>query len=631
MKNNSTLIGTVQDVNGTSVSVKLTGNQSTGLSFVDGQGYRIGQVGSFVRIPIGYVDLFGIVSQVGARSVPENLKDIEPEGYRWLTIQLIGEGYKKGKFQRGISQYPTIEDEVHLVSEVDLAKIYGEEGRQNHMVRIGHIAGSESIDALVDINKIVTRHSAIVGTTGSGKSTTVAGLLNSLSDKVRFPSARIIVLDIHGEYGKALKDRANIYKINPEVNALNEKGLRIPFWALNADELLQVTFGNFGDNSKSKNIVLEKILDHKIKALKQYPKSNLSLETLSVDSPVPFSLNSLWHDLYCSEFGTYYSDNGKTPIEANWAYELDENGNEIKGDPKRGIPPKFKKVKNVQGDPEKINYLPNPLNIRGQLENLGAKLRIPRFDFLLKPDDWTPGIDGKVVKDLDDFIKDWIGTDKPVTILDLSGIPSSVLNDIIGVCLRIIYDGLLWSRNLPEGGKERPLLIVMEEAHSYLNDDFEGLASSIVQRIVKEGRKYGIGAMIVSQRPSEINSTILSQCGTFFSLRLSNNTDRSHIKGAITDNLDGLTDMLPILRTGEAIVLGEAVKLPMRTLIEVPPKGSRPDSQDPVVCGELPPDISFNLTGGWDAPKQINESYDRFVETWRKQNPKVAKSLKEKQ
>jgi DNA helicase HerA-like ATPase len=192
------------------------------------------------------------------------------------------------------------------------------------MVRIGHIAGSESIDALVDINKLVTRHSAIVGTTGSGKSTTVAGLLNSISDNNKFPSARIIVLDIHGEYGKALKDRANIYKVNPESNALNEKGLKIPFWALNADELLQVTFGNFGDNSKSKNIVLEKILDHKIKALKQYPKSNLSLETLSVDSPVPFSLNSLWYELYCSEFGTYYSDKGKAPIEANWAYEQDE-------------------------------------------------------------------------------------------------------------------------------------------------------------------------------------------------------------------------------------------------------------------------------------------------------------------
>lgn len=631
MKNNSTLIGTVQDVNGTSVSVKLSGNQSTGLTFVDGQGYRIGQVGSFVRIPIGYVDLFGIVSQVGARSVPENLKDAEPEGYRWLTIQLIGEGYKKGKFQRGISQYPTVDDEVHLVSEVDLAKIYGEEGHQNHMVRIGHIAGSESIDALVDINKLVTRHSAIVGTTGSGKSTTVAGLVNSLSNSDKFPSARMIILDIHGEYGKALKDRATIFKINPEPNAENEKHLRIPFWALNADELLQISFGNFGENSKAKNIVLEKILDYKLEAIKKYPKSNLPTENLSVDSPVPFSLNKLWYELYSSEFGTYYSDNGKLPVEENLAYEIDENDNPLKGDPEKGISPKFKRVKNIKEDPEKINYTPENLNIRGQLENLGAKLRIPRFEFLFKPGDWSPKLDGEVDKDLDSLMKNWIGTDKPVTILDLSGIPSSVLNDIIGVCLRIVYDGLFWSRNLPEGGKERPLLIVMEEAHSYLNDNFEGLASSIVQRIVKEGRKYGIGAMIVSQRPSEINSTILSQCGTFFSLRLSNNTDRSHIKGAITDNLDGLTDMLPILRTGEAIVLGEAVKLPMRTLIEAPPKGSRPDSQDPVVCSELPPDLSLNLTGGWDAPKQDDEQYAKFVETWRKQNPKVAKSLKENQ
>lgn len=624
----STLLGTIQDVNGTSVSVKLTSGHFSGLTFVHGNGYRIGQVGSFVRIPIGYIDLFGIVSQIGARSVPESQQNKEPDGYRWLTVQLIGEGYKKGKFQRGISQYPTIEDEVHLVSEADLAKIYGEEGRQNHMVRVGHIAGSESIDALVDINKLVTRHSAIVGTTGSGKSTTVAGLLTALSDPKKFPSARIIVLDVHGEYGKALKDRANIYKINPEQNSNFEKPLRIPFWALNADELLQITFGGFGDNSKSKNIVLEKILEYKTEAIKKYPMSNLSIENLSVDSPVPFSLNLLWYELYCSEFGTYYSKD-KAPIEANWAYEKDELGKEIKGEPENGIPPKFKKVKDVKGDDEKINYLPNPLNIRNQLENLGAKLRIPRFDFLLKPDEWTPKLDGKTDKDLDEFIKDWIGNKKPITILDLSGIPSSVLNDIIGICLRIIYDGLFWSRNLPEGGKERPLLIVMEEAHAYLNDNFQGMAASIVQKIVKEGRKYGVGAMIVSQRPSEINSTILSQCGTFFSLRLSNSTDRAHINGAISDNLDSLTDMLPILRTGEAIILGEAVKLPMRTIIEAPAKDRRPDSQDPVVCSELPPDLSFNVTGGWDAPKQENEEYSRFVEVWRKQNPKIAQPLKE--
>lgn len=626
MKNNlsksATVLGTVQDVSGTSISVTLSNNHLSGLTFVNGQGYRIGQLGSFVKIPVGYIDLFGIVTQVGASAVPENVSAQEPYGYRWLKIQLIGEGHNNGKFQRGISQYPTIDDEVHLVSEKDLAQIYGKKGEQNHLVKIGHIAGSESIDALVDINKLVTRHSAIVGTTGSGKSTTVAGLLHALSEKSRFPSARIVVLDIHGEYGKALGDRANVYKITPDTRVSYERPLRLPFWAMNFDELLKVTFGDLPQDSKARNIIMEKVLQYKAETISKYPKKGISLESLNVDSPVPFSLNTLWHELYCNEFGTYYSDNGKTPTEANWAYEKDAAGNEIKGNPAAGVPPKFRKVKNVKDDPEKINYLPDPLNIRAQLENLGAKLRIPRYDFLLKPGEWLPESDGKVECDLPDLMKGWIGTERPITVLDLSGIPTTIINDVIGILLRVLYDALFWARNLSQGGRERPLLIVMEEAHTYLNDNFQGLASSIVQRIVKEGRKYGIGAMIVSQRPSEINSTILSQCGTFFALRLSNSTDRSHITGAITDNLEGLTNMLPILRTGEAIVLGEAVGLPMRTIIQPPPKDKRPDSHDPIVCDDRIPEESF-APGGWNIRMEEDPNYEEFSLVWRQQNPRL--------
>src|SRR3546814_321505 len=197
-----------------------------------------------------------------------------------------------------------------------------------------------------------------------------------------------------------------------------------------------------------------------------------------------------------------------------------------------------------------------------------------------------------------------------------------MMNDIIGIVLRVLYDGLFWARNLSEGGRERPLLIVMEEAHTYLNDNFDGAASTVVQRIVKEGRKYGIGAMIVSQRPSEINSTILSQCGTFFALRLSNATDRSHVTGTLSDNLEGLTNMLPILRTGEAIVLGEAVGLPMRTMIQAPPKDRRPDSQDPVVCDDVPPENSMT-PGGWNVPVLKSADYGEFVLAWRQQNPVI--------
>ena len=225
-------------------------------------------------------------------------------------------------------------------------------------------------------------------------------------------------------------------------------------------------------------------------------------------------------------------------------------------------------------------------------------------------------------KDLPELMKDWIGNEKPITVLDLSGIPTTIINDVIGILLRILYDALFWARNLSQGGRERPLLIVMEEAHAYLNDNDKSLASSIVQRIVKEGRKYGIGAMIVSQRPSEINTTILSQCGTFFALRLSNSVDRAHITGAITDNLEGLTNMLPILRTGECIILGEAVGLPMRTIIQAPPRDKRPDSHDPVVCDDLPPESS-TAPGGWGIKMEEDPNYEEFSLVWRQQNPRL--------
>lgn len=625
--NKPTLLGTVQDVNGTSVSVTLNSNQLTGLTFVEGEGYRVGQVGSFVKIPIGYLDLFGIVSQVGASAVPENIAEKEPYGYRWLKIQLIGEGYKKGKFQRGISQYPTIDDEVHLVSEDDLAGIYGEHQRQNHLVRIGHIAGSESIDALVDINKLITRHSAIVGTTGSGKSTTVASLLSALSDETRFPSSRILILDVHGEYGKALQDKANIYKINPDPRNPSEKPLHLPFWAMSFDELASITFGQIDE--KDKGFILEKITELKKKSIRETAYSGISEQNLTVDSPIPFSIRRLWlhlHRLINSTHPVQGTGQRFCNIVDDFniantteAFFIDEtSGTPVSvGDAENVVPPVYQTQRAGQIFLSGIN-----LNIRRPLEGLASKLKDPRYDFLFKPGVWNPDSNGNTTEDLSTLMKSWIGSEKRITILDLSGIPISIMNDIIGILLRIIYDALFWARKLSQGGKERPLLVVMEEAHSYLNDNFDGLASSIVQRIVKEGRKYGIGAMIVSQRPSEINPTILSQCGTFFALRLSNHTDRSHITGAISDNLESLTNMLPILRTGEALVLGEGVKLPMRTIIEAPPKNKRPDSQDPVVCDEVIDELSMHA-GGWNIPMEIDPNYDEFMLVWRQQNPKL--------
>lgn len=617
MAKNATYIGDIQNVEGTTVSVALSIDCASGLTYVNGEVYKIGQVGSFVRIPIGYNDLFGIVSKVGANAVPDNQIENQPYGNRWMTIQLIGESYHKTGFDRGISQYPTIGDEVHLVSEKDLKCIYGRLEKP-HFVKVGHIAGAESIPALLDINKLIIRHSAVVGTTGSGKSTTVAGLLNALSNDTRYPSSRIIVLDIHGEYANSLGDQSSIFKINAKEG--NENELNLPFWALNADELIEICFGTVDE--KSRALILESILREKKNVFKQYKKSGITEESINVDTPIPFSIKKIWYDLYNETLGTYYSQNQGAPID-NLAYELDDEGKKMIGDSHAGIPPTFKRIKNNKNDPEKIQYMPNSLNLSNQLISLGAKFRIPRYNFLFSPGRWEPDSDGKLDLDLDELFKGWIGNEKSVTIFDLSGIPTTILNTIIGVLLRILYDALFWTRNLSQGGRQRPLLIIMEEAHNYLNNTIKNSASNIVQRIVKEGRKYGIGVMIVSQRPSEISETVLSQCGTFISLRLSNRTDRGHICSAISDNLESLTSMLPILKTGEAIILGESVKLPMRVFIDPPPKNHWPDSRDPVIYDEGDnTDGSQNLQG-WGASMEQTPNYKEFLAVWRSQNPNL--------
>jgi uncharacterized protein len=210
-----TLLGYVGSVSGGSISVRQVKSVASGLVIIGGVTYRIGQVGSFVRIPQGYQDLFGIVSDVGAKALPENLRETNDRGECWMTVQLIGESIGS-MFERGISQYPSINDEVHLVTESDLRRIYTSPGPTQ--IPIGRLASAESMTVCVDLDKIVTRHCAVLGSTGSGKSTTVASLLRSICQgeagpsKTHFPRARILLLDIHGEYARALSDVSKVFR-----------------------------------------------------------------------------------------------------------------------------------------------------------------------------------------------------------------------------------------------------------------------------------------------------------------------------------------------------------------------------------------------------------------------------------
>jgi len=177
-------------------------------------------------------------------------------------------------------------------------------------------------------------------------------------------------------------------------------------------------------------------------------------------------------------------------------------------------------------------------------------------------------------------LNDWIGGKERLTILDLAGVPFNVLDITVGLITRFVFDSMFWGRHEPYTGRQRPLFIAYEEAHSYLNkSEGNNYAKDAVERVFKEGRKFGVGAMIISQRPSEITETILAQVGTFIALRLTNSSDQSIVKASAPDNLISLIDLLPSLRTGEALVIGEAVKIPTR--VRIPLMTPRPTSEDP--------------------------------------------------
>lgn len=589
--NDPTFLGIVSAVSGASITVKLAQSIGSGLAVIKGHVYRVGQVGSFVRIPQGYQDLYGVVCEVGASAAPQSSTMADIDSARWMRVELAGEAIG-AIFERGLSQHPNINDTVHLVTETDLRRIYGAGG--DGQIPIGTLSSAENITVRLSLDALVTRHSAILGSTGSGKSTTVASLLRAIvrpalqgQQASGAPGARILLLDLHGEYRSALSDISRVYSATPQQG---EEQLLIPYWALDAEGLLEFVAGSLNDNQEM--AFTDKIQELKELRLRIAPLPGLDPQSLTIDSPVPFSLKRLWYEMINFETSTF---KGK---------ERNEPCLEQAGDPNTLTPPKYTPHAMGAAGPF-TNQAAR--GVRRQLNLLRSRLLDRRYDFLLHPGPWEPDTDGVSQYDLDALLQGWLGHDKQITILDLSGVPSTVLVRLVGSILRIVYEALFWSREKSEGGVHRPLLVVMEEAHRYLNPENENVASDIVKRIAKEGRKYGIGAMVVSQRPSEVDETVLSQCGTIVALRLSNPADRSRVKGALPDNLAGLMDLLPVLRTGEAIIAGEAARLPVRCRVTLPAEEHQPKSSDPKV------------TEAWST-RRVAEGYDRVVASWRSQS-----------
>lgn len=580
-----TLIGEVQSVSGSTVSVRLRAGLSS-LALVGGASFRVGQVGAFLRVPLGYSHLYGVCSQVGAAALPHAIVG-EGEGEidgRWLTLTLFGESLG-GEFQRGVSQFPTFGDEVHLVTNDELAQIY--RGPDLHVpLTIGTIATASGIDAQIDLAKLVTRHSVVVGSSGAGKSNLVGVLLDAIATQ-GFGAARVLVLDPHGEYASAVGDYGRVFSIKPEKPGY--KPLYVPFWALPFDELMRATVGDL--NASQDAAIREEVVK-----LKRATAAHLALpppaEAITADSPIPFSARRLWFDLDDFETRTYL-DNSKTqvapPITVGDAESLIPNVN-----PHQAL---------GAGSP----YQGPRRGLTRGLDLMRNRLRDSRYKFLFAPGpDFTPDSQGHTTEDLDSLVADWVGHDRPVTVIDLSSAPADVLSLVAGTVLRIVYDALYWSAGLPTSGREQPLLVVLEEAHRFLPDGADSVAQRTVATVAKEGRKHGVGLMLVTQRPTELDSTSISQCGTMIALRLTNQADRSRVTSTMPDDLANLSALLPSLRTGEALIIGEAIPIPSR--VRVPKAAHKMAGSDP------------DLGRGWiDQPRPSIEHYRTALANWRSQ------------
>jgi hypothetical protein len=585
-----TEIGIVDSVIGNLISIRMQDAYPSNMPVIDGVVYRIGQIGSFVKIPLGYAQLYGIVTEVGTTAIPEAIFELaktEPsliQGKRWLKAVLVGEQVGN-RFERGVMQSPTAGDVVHLVSVDDLKIIYGVDHDKNDTssIIIGNISASESLDAWVDLNKLVSRHCALLGSTGSGKSNAVTVLLRSIAQQ-NMPSARILIIDPHGEYGEVLANMAKVFKIGATGS---EVELEIPYWVLPFDELISIFPGNLNDIQK--DYIREKIYNMKLANIHNY--SDIRGQSISIDSPIPFSIKQLWFELDDFERLTF-EINRTTPT------KLVKTGDAEKLQPNEYPPCGIGSSAPFANNARK--------GILSFLDGMRSRILDPRFSFLFNGANYSPSIAGAVATDIDQLFKNWFCHDKIASIIDLSGVPSQIMQTISGVLLKTVYDALFWAQKTSVGGKSQPLLIVLEEAHNYLKSGEESFSSRILQTIAKEGRKYGVGLLLVTQRPSELDETVLSQCGTMIALRMNNTKDQSHISGSMQDDLQTMADVLSSLRTGEAIITGEAVKIPSRIKIFRAPYS--PKSSDPIASEQ------------WAQPKPDGSDYTVVVRNWRNQS-----------
>lgn len=503
------------------------------------------ELGSFILIQTPLTDLVASVSAI--RLVEDQgEKDVLAER-RTIRCALVGFLRNGTTFERGIERYPTIGSKAYFLTEEALMSMFQE---TQVGIPVGARCQRGGGQEYARIDRLFGRHSAVLGTSGSGKSWTVASILQQTMKQL--PNTRILFLDIHDEYRAAFPE--NFTRLERKVSHISSTQLRIPYWALTFEELTGLFLSSEHTAQNQSALLASLILE-----LRSKHRGNLPEEIVSVDSPVYFDFKELIEKL------------------------RDQDGGRVDG---------AREGKQKAG----------PWN--GKLGNLilrlETKLNDPRYGFLFSDTDTKAD---ELTNVLDKFFG--VAAHSQLTAVDLSGLPSEVLSIIVGVICRLMFDYKYWDID----PNTLPITIVLEEAHNYLPriaDARHQICLDRVERVAKEGRKYGVGLMVVSQRPSELSETVLSQCANFIVLRLTNPNDQAYVRKLLPDFLAVAVDMLPYLRTGEAVLAGEAVALPSRVRITPP---------DPAPRSE---DVAFKKA--WESGLPENYAIATVVERWRNRN-----------
>lgn len=441
------------------------------------------------------------------------------------------DGDKKNTFKRGADSFPQIDRECYVVDAANLQRfmgILGADFPENERLKLGVFVADRGAEAIVSGDKFFQRHAAILGSTGSGKSYAVALILERAA-KLKFPN--IVVFDMHGEYAPLSDEKKGGFATRLRVAGpgdLEKPGddaLFLPYWLLNRDEMLSMILDRSDQNApnQASRFTLH-VRTLKQKTLQAENKPEVA-KTFTVDSPIPYQINEL--------------------------VGLLETDNTTKGQGKTGP---------VRGEWED--------KLTRFISRLEAKLDDRRYGFM-----FTPAAKVNTYGWLSAQVAQLLGSNggDGIKVIDFSEVPSDVLPVVTGTLARLLYDVQFWM----DPTKRTPVTLLCDEAHLYLpvRDDADAVqrqALGAFERIAKEGRKYGFSLLVVSQRPSDVSKTILSQCNNFLSLRLTNDTDQAVIKRLMPDSLAGLTSILPLLDTGEALMLGDAVLLPSRIRLDKP-------------------------------------------------------------